>query len=179
MNNNESRSKKITLIIGLSIPVAMIIFIAVAINGPRWFSTIEPPVNDFLYLSGQQNPYASYVIKDGRLVLHEAPEPDAAQQTVQYQVHFFVHDVQANKSKEVTFEEAQQFRVDGSVRSPDGYSVEAGRRGGWFIFGYGRDYKNRYLVKDSYSEKLDLESSGSRYNYYWNFQFLGWITGEQ
>jgi len=94
-------------------------------------------------------------------------------------LHFFVHDVTANASREIPVEEAVKLALDGSVRSPDGFSIENGRRGGWFIFGYGRRSASRYIVKDSYSEKLDLETQNSSYNYYWNYHFLGWVSGNE
>jgi hypothetical protein len=175
----EEKKQNISLIIGLSIPVAMILFIAVAINGPRWFNTVEPAKFDFLYTTGQQNPYATYSVENGRLVLREQPGSDDASTAVQYPIHFFVHDVTENSSREIQPEEAMDLRLDGSIRSPDGFSVDAGRRSGWFIFGYGRNYRSRYLVNESYSEKLNLETNAGNYNYYWNFRFLGWVIDDE
>jgi len=179
MTMHEQKKQNISLIIGLSIPVAMILFVAVAINGPRWFNTVEPPVVDFLYTTGQQNPYSTYSIENGRLHLTEHPAPEGASPTVQYPVHFFIHDVSENISREIQEEDAMQLFLESSLRSPDGFTVESGHRGGWFIFGYGRDYRSRYLVKDSYSEKLDLETNTGTYSYYWNFRFLGWVNDNE
>jgi len=91
-------------------------------------------------------------------------------------VHFFIHDVSENLSREIQLDEAMELSLDGSVRSPDGFAVETGRRSSWFIFGYRRDHNRRYLIKESFSEKLKLESDNGAYNYYWNFRFLGWVT---
>ena len=76
MPMRDDKKQNISLIIGLSIPVAMIIFIAVAINGPRWFNTVEPAKYDFLYMTGQQPPYTSYLVSDGRLIINEGPAPE-------------------------------------------------------------------------------------------------------
>ena len=179
MTTQSDRKQNISLIIGLSIPVAMILFIAIAINGPRWFNTIAQPQNDFLYTTGQQNPYAVYLVKDGRLTLQENTVPEGVHTTQLPPLHFFVHDVSENASREIAEDEAMSLILNSSVRSPDGFSIETGRRGGWFIFGYGRDYKNRYLIKENYSEKLKLETQNNSYNYYWNFQFLGWVAGNE
>ena len=84
-----------------------------------------------------------------------------------------------NKSREIQLDEAQQLLLDGAVRSPDGFTISDGRRRGWFIFGYGRYNGNRYLVKESYSEKLNLESDSGSNNYYWNYRFIGWVTGNE
>ena len=179
MTTLDDKKQNISLIIGLSIPLAMILFIAVAINGPRWFNTVEPAKYDFLYTTGQDNPYAIYSVENGRLTLQEQAVPEGASPTIQYPLHFFVHDVSENSSREIKVEEAMQLALDGSIRSPDGFTIETGRRSGWFIFGYGRDYNSRYLIHDSFSEKLALETSAGSYNYYWNFRFLGWVTSDE
>jgi hypothetical protein len=76
-------------------------------------------------------------------------------------------------------DEVKRLMLDGGVRSPDGFTISDGRRRGWFIFGYGRYNGNRYLVKEGYSEKLDLESDSGSNNYYWNYRFIGWVTGSE
>lgn len=175
----NDKKQNLSLIIGLSIPLAMILFIAMAINGPRWFNTVPPAKYDFLYMSGQRNPYAIYLVVDGHLSLREEELPQGRDPVTTEPVHFFVHDVIENASREISIDEAKELALDGSLRSPDGFTVETARRRGWFIFGYSRDYNSRYLIKDSFGEKLDLESSSGAYNYYWNFQFLGWVMKDE
>jgi len=178
MSKQDEKKRNISLIIGLAIPVAMVLFIAVAINGPRWFNTVEPATFNFLYTTGQHNPYAIYSVIDGRLTLQEQTVPEGGVAAEQYQKRFFVHDVASNVSREISEDEALGLYLDSSVRSPDGFTIETGRRGGWFVFGYGRNYGNRYLVKDRFSDKLDLETNAGSYNYYWNFRFLGWVVSD-
>lgn len=179
MTAKHDKKKNVSLIIGLSIPIAMILFIAIAINGPRWFSTIEPAKYDFLYTTGQPNPYVTYSVDNGRLIAHERPEPENAATANPHPIHFFIHDVSENSSREIPVEEALNLSLDSSNRSPDGFTVVNGRRSGWFIFGYGRSSNNRYLVNESFSEKLNLETNAGNYNYYWNFRLLGWVTGDE
>lgn len=176
MPKQSDRKQNISLIIGLSIPVAMILFVAIAINAPNWFNTIEAPKYDFLYLTGQPNPYFTYLVKNGQVILKEGTVAEGDTRPAENPVHFFIHDVAENTSREITQEEALSLRLDGSIRSADGFALESGRRGGWFLFGYNRDYRTRYLVKDNYSQKLNLETQNTNYNYYWNIQFLGWLT---
>ena len=178
MTTRDTKTQNISLIIGLSIPVAMILFIAIAINAPRWFSIVEPAQVDFLYATGQKNPYVAYSVKDGRLVVTDTTPEDAIP-TTQYPIRFFVHDVAANKSREIELEEAKRLLLDGALRSPDGFTISDARYRGWFIFGYGRYNGDRYLVKESYSQKLDLESDAGNSNYYWNYRFIGWISGSE
>ena len=178
MTTQDAKWQNISLIIGLCIPVAMILFIAIAINGPRWFSSVEPATVNFLYVTGQQDPYVVYSVRDGRLAVTDTT-PEHVTATAQYPTHFFVHDVTANKSREIQLDEAKQLLLDGAVRSPDGFTISDGRRRGWFIFRYGGYNGDRYLVKESYSEKLDLESDSGSRNYYWNYRFIGWVIGNE
>ena len=178
MTTQDAKKQNISLIIGLCIPVAMILFIAIAINGPRWFNSVTPATVNFLYVTGQQDPYVAYSVKDGRLTVTDNT-PENVTGRVEYPTHFFVHDVTTNKSHEIQMDEAKQLFLDGAVRSPDGFTISNGRRRGWFIFGYGRYTGVRYLVKENYSEKLDLESDSGSNNYYWNYRFIGWVTGNE
>lgn len=178
MTTQDTKSQNISLIIGLSIPVVMILFISIAINGPRWFTDVEPPTVNFLYVTGQQDPYVAYSVKDGRLAITDNT-PENVTGRAQYTTHFFIHDVAANRSREIQLDEVQQLFLDGGVRSPDGFTISDGRRRGWFIFGYGRYHGERYLVKESYSEKLNLETESGGNSYYWNYRFIGWVTGNE
>ncbi len=175
MSDQSTKKQNIALIIGLSIPVAMVLFVAIAINAPSWFSTVEPPQYNFLYTDRRNNPNVSYLVKDDRLQRHDVDQSENATKPVEYQQRFFIHDVSANISSEISENEALELHLDGAVRSPDGFRLESGNRGGWFFFGYGRDYRTRYLVKENYSQKLELESQNENYRYYWNIQLLGWI----
>jgi hypothetical protein len=178
MTSHEDKKRNISLIIGLSIPVAMVVFIAVAINGPRWFNTVEPAQFNFLYSTGPYNSYVIHTVNDGQLEVHRQALPEGASPVPQDETRFFVHDVTLNVSKEIQEDEAIALRLDGSIRSPDGFAIETGRRGGWFIFGYGRNHRNHYLVKERYSQELSLESSTGARNYYWNFKFLAWVVND-
>ncbi len=179
MATKSTKKQNITLIIGLSIPVAMILFVAIAINAPHWFSTTEPPQYDFLYTSGHHNPHISYQVKEGRLQRQDTTVSQGGTKAAEVQQRFFIHDVSTNTSREVSEDEAMSLQLDGSLRSADGFRLESGNRGGWFLFGYGRDYRTRYLVKENYSKKLELESPDENYRYYWNIRFLGWINADE
>ena len=178
MTTQDAKKQNISLIIGLCIPVAMILFIAIAINGPRWFNSVEPAKVNFLYITGPHDPYLTYSVKDGRVAVTDNT-PENATAMAQYPTRLFIHNVTTNKSREIQLDEAKQLLLDGSVRSPDGFTISNGRRRGWFIFDYGRYNGERYLVKERYTEKLDLESDSGTNSYYWNFRFIGWVTGNE
>lgn len=179
MTAKKNNKQNISLIIGLSIPVAMILFIAIAINAPRWFNSTDPAKYDFLYTTGQADPNVTYSVENGRLIEKKRPVPENASTTSPHQIHFFVHDVSENSSREIQIEEALSLSLDSSNRSPDGFKVVNGRRGGWFIFDWGRRTNERYLTNESFSEKLNLETNAGNYNYYWNFRLLGWVTDNE
>lgn len=166
--------KNISLVLGLSIPVVMILFVAGSIYLPGLF---VKPHFDFLYMIND-NRYneQQFSVENGLLVRNSIiPKPSTAARP---SPRFFIHDVTTNKSREITFEQAQQLKLDSSPQSPDGLSVKPGSRGGSFLFffgGGGNDYSSRYLVGNGLSKKLNLDiDQGSPY-YSNNFRLLGWI----
>lgn len=168
--------ENISLLIGLAIPVLMILFIAVAVYFPRWFSTVEPPKHDFLYLVGDPYGDIQYSVRGGKLVKEkiQRPQPSYRRYRTGLETRFFIHRIRTNRSEEVTFENATKLKLDSKVNSPDGYSIVHGRRAAEFFPFFGRrDYRARYLKKDSYTEKLKIETSE---DYPYNFRFLGWVV---
>jgi len=174
-SSKPNKQQNISLIIGLSIPVLMMLFVALAINAPQWFTHVKPPQQDFLYSSGNNAPYTKYLVKEGKLTRVETTLPEGATRSTENDIHFFIHDVSANSSREISETEALKLSLNGNILSDDGFSMQSGRRGGWFLFGYGRDYRSRYLVKDNYSVKLNLINKNPQYRYYWNTIFIGWL----
>ncbi|MDE2439283.1 MAG: hypothetical protein KGN01_07890 [Patescibacteria group bacterium] len=171
----EFIKKNITLIVGISIPVLMILFVAASIYLPGLF--VQPKYN-FLYVSGDDYYYYNqyqYSVQNGKLVRNEITRPEGQTYPPQRDVKLYVYDVAKNESKEISFAEAQNLNLDSSNVSPDGFEVTYGSRGdGFFPFFFysGTDYNNRYLKGHNVSKKLNLQLSGSYYN---NFRFIGWI----
>jgi hypothetical protein len=91
----------------------------------------------------------------------------------------YIHDVEENRSKEVTFEEATKLSLDASTMSKDGFEVRHGRGGGDFLFfdSYS-DYNSMYLVGNHAALKLNLVVNQNMGYYYGNgdYRFLGWIN---
>ena len=167
--------KNISLIIGLSIPFLMIVLVAASIYLPGLFSP-QPKV-DFLYVTDDDYYQGhAYVVENGKLTKREVTYPEHYTPGV---TRLFVHDVLANESKEVSFEEAQQLRLDVNVKSPDGYEVVYGSAEyGFFplFFSGDRDYNSTYLKGRSTSKKLKLQiPSDGRYYSRDRARFLGWI----
>ena len=179
----EMIKKNITLILGLSIPILMILFVAVSIYLPRFFA--PQPKIDFLYTDGGDYYYGGapqYVVQNGKLVKNEVKIPDKGKYPYPPQPYvepkLFVHNTAKNNNGEISFAEAQKLNLDSSVVSPDGFEVVYGSRGGGifpFFFDSGTDYDAQYLKGHHVSKKLNVQSGGQRYGSPYNFRFLGWI----
>lgn len=174
--------KNLSLIIGLSLPLLMIVFVAAAIYIPALFAH---PTTDFIYAIGDGNYYrydainGEYVIQDGKIVRvppvypvdYPKPEQDIPSQ-------LYYHDVEENKSRQISLQEAQQLTLDAGPVSADGYEVVHGGGGGGgffpFIFSGGYDYNNVYLVGHNTSMKMNAQGVSS--NTYVDFRFVGWVV---
>lgn len=172
--------KNITLLLGFSIPVLMILFVAGSVYLPGFF--IKPHFN-FLYVSADDYYYYNYnngrqySVRDDRLVKTEIKPP----KNVNYKppradAKLYLYDVAKDRSKEISFADAQRLNLDPNIKSPDGFEIVDGSRDhGCFPFfpPGGADYNARYLKGHDVSKKLNLQLNGS--SDYYNFRFLGWI----
>src|SRR3989344_4219982 len=170
----EIIKKNITLVLGLSIPVVMILFVAGSIYLPGLF--IKPHFN-FLYMVND-NRYneQQFSVENGTLVRNIIiSKPSTATRP---SPRLFVHDVTVNKSREITFEQAQQLKINSSPQSPDNLNIKPGSRGESFLLffgGGGSDYSSRYLVGNGLSKKLKIETEQGSSYFSNNFRLLGWI----
>jgi hypothetical protein len=96
-----------------------------------------------------------------------------------YQTRLFIHDTDANTSREITFEEAQALSLRSLITSPDGVAVEweFSRGNGFFIFYNTSSSSGYYLTKGNARKSLDLINDTERYYYRNDFRFLGWVVG--
>lgn len=169
--------ENITFILGISIPVAMILFISLSVYLPGLF--IKPKFN-FLYSIDNNSYYDGghrYSISNGKIIKNEV---DLSQRRNAYapegEPKLFIHNVAGNESIEVSFADALKLNLDSNAKSPDGFEiVSGGSGGGFFPFFYsaGTDYNAKYLKGKSVGKKLYLQTSPQQ-NYY-SFYFLGWI----
>ncbi|MDO8657633.1 MAG: hypothetical protein Q7K55_02755 [Candidatus Levybacteria bacterium] len=163
--------KNLSLIIGFSIPIMMILFVAISIYIPKIFFN---PKYNFLYSTDEgYSTNQIYSVRNGRLFENPKPTPAYSDPRLYSNPQLYVHNVAANKSVPVTFEEAASFTLDSNVESPDGYKLENGSGGGFFPFFWSnRDYNVKYLVGHNASEKINVKTNGSNYS---SIHFLGWI----
>jgi len=160
--------KNIPLILGISLPVLMVIFVALSIYLPGFF---VKPKYDFLY-SDFDSYNNKYLVKTNSLELN----PNFRQEWVLFsrESKLYIHDIELNKSRQISFEDAKKLNLDSSSTSPDGFQIESGQGSEGifpFYFYSGADYSNKYLTGNHLSKKLNLTLTNS----YFNFMFLGWI----
>ena len=168
----EFIKKNIVLVIGMSIPILMIIFVAGSIYLPSFF--IKPQY-DFIYADGN-NPYFSkyeYFIQNGKLEREQKSEYQ--ERLGERDQKLYVYEVEKNKSKEISFEEAQKLTLDPSSTSPDGFEITYGKKSEGFFpifFWSHTDYETLYIKGHNViSKKLNIQPIGN----YLKFTFLGWI----
>jgi hypothetical protein len=145
--------KHLTLIIGLTLPVLMIIAVAAGIFVPR---LLNHPKTNFVY--------ASQSIQD---VLTPA---DKGGPVTPPSTKYYLHDVQKNASGEISEKDYKKMSLDTVATSPDGFKVETGSSDSFFG---GGNYRQQYLVGHGASYKLNLKVDQNDYSR--DFKFLGWV----
>jgi len=161
------------LVIGLAIPVAMVMAVAVSLVVPGLFA--PAPQWDFLYVVGDDWSQHEYDVQHGNLIRREVKYPEHYQPRDKRLV---VHRVATNESTEVSFEEAQALALDARTRSPDGYVVAYGTYGssGFFPFFFydGTNYATLYLKGHHTAKRLGVQTCQGGVCY-GRPRFLGWI----
>ncbi len=168
------KKEKVSLIIGLSLPILMIILVSLSIYLPKIFS--EKPEYDFLYIENLSFGDFIYQVKNNTLVeinrKENLPKRKPSENTPGPVAKIYIHDVSINQSREIDFSEAEKLKLDSSNKSPDGFEIVFGARNGGFpfLFFNSGNYETKYIRNNLFSQKLNLAPSR-----YYDFQFLGWI----
>jgi len=169
----EEKKKNIPLIVALSIPVLMIVLVAMSIYLPAFF--IKPKTNFIYTVGGDYCHQNIYSVKNGKVIEDEIKKPEENISCRDYhEARLFYYDVARNASREITLDEATKFTVDGSLKSPDGFEIVSGSYSFDIFFFSGSSYHDKFLKKGAYSRKLNMAAPTS----YYDFKFLGWVTGE-
>jgi hypothetical protein len=162
--------KNIPLIVGISIPILMILFVAGSIYLPSLF--VKPSYN-FLYLLGASCYGQPYSVVNGKLEQNDVKYP--ANYNPPAQPELFIYDATKDQSQQISFADAQNLNLDSTNQSPDGFEVVSGNSGGgdYFPFYFGPSNYNDgwYLKGHNIDKKINIQTVGN----YYNFTFLGWI----
>jgi hypothetical protein len=184
----EFLKKNFALVLAFTLPVALIIIIALSTYLPAVFL---PTNYDFIYTSCTNsinyhcNNYLQrrYSVADEKLVVNAIdPTQDSDKDGVPdvnegYDARIFFHDTEKNESREITLEEAQKLNLNELLTSPDGVTVSSNYDRGADIFPFfdNRSSHGYYLTKGKSRSKLNLINDDDRYYYRDNFQFIGWV----
>lgn len=165
--------KNLPLLLAISIPVLMVVLVAVSIYVPGMF--VHPHIN-FLYSTGDDVYGQPQYFVQGNTLVKADISSSTSRDIATGPIKLYVHDVSANSNHEVTYEEASMFNLDPDTTSSDGFEIVHGSSGSNFPFLFfetNDDYNTWYLKGHTISKKLNLQISGE--SYYNNFRFLGWI----
>ena len=176
------KNKNLPIIIGLSLPVMLILMIALSIYLPQLWTS--PPKYNFIYaINKSYYPFEEYYVENDKLAKRPKTYPQQPNvQPASGEVKLFIHDLTNNKSREISFEDGQRFKLNGAFTSPDGFQVTYGTTRDYSLFSlffnsYEENYNQLFLKKGNYTKKfnLPLPSTYYSYTYYQNFHFVGWI----
>lgn len=167
------RKENLPIIIGITLPLALIAVIAAVIFIPA--SLTEPPETDLIMVD---NNYAygagHYEVRGNALVLVEDPvPPNDPYYRKGNPPQLYRYDVETDRMTVITEAEAKKLRLDPSPTSPDGFSLDhGGGNGGVFPFFFFDDgNQGLYLRKGAYAQQM---STPAAYDM-WRYQFLGWV----
>lgn len=163
--------KNIPLILGFSIPVLMILFVAVSIYVPGLF--LHPKYNFLYSTGGDYYGREVYSVVNDRLI--QNPQSTTYPYEKPYPIpQLYIYNVTTNENTQVSFQDAKNFNLDSSDESQDGYKLEEGNSSdGFFPFFFYRRNNDEYLVGHNTSKKLNIKNAGT--SYYNTIHFLGWV----
>lgn len=166
-----------SLWLAVTLPFAMIVFVAGSIYLPRLWA--PKPQYGFVYTVHDSTTDATSIYKTrvvGEKITKEEVVLDENDMDLRNmkprfaEPHLYRYDAVTGESKNMTFEEAQTLKLDDRKKSPDGFEVS---QGGGFSgpFGGGSE-PSLYITGHSTSQKLDLRGADNAYE----FEFIGWIV---
>ncbi|HEX8763472.1 MAG TPA: hypothetical protein VF733_07010 [Candidatus Saccharimonadales bacterium] len=155
------------LILLFAIPVGIAVFAAIVVYVPRMFAK---PTYDFIYSVCTSYDYcdndfgvdsAGYVT-----ALRSSRGGPGSTSTLR------LYNTRDNSSRSLTLEEAKQYQLNTSSKSPDGYSLAKEDSDSGFLF-WGSYKSGWYLKNGAKKKKVELVTSDSYYLR--DINFLGWI----
>lgn len=166
--------KNISLLIAVSLPILMVVVIAASIYIPR--QSIKPQTN-FIYSTEEADGYLyyEYSVVAGKLIYKFPLISEYEKDKPIFEHTFYLHDVESDKSKKITFNEATALKLSNEKLSPDGYEVvRGGYNNSYFFLSVPSSYRDFFIKhKSGGSKKINLQvSNEAAYSY----EFVGWIV---
>lgn len=182
------------LLLALSLPILLFIGVWVTNFLPGLFS--QPKYN-FIYFNARElpygassefytiDPYTKKIVKDEITFSDYYWKNNPSETISSARAKFifptlYLYDVSSKISKPITLEDANNFIIDNSVKSPDGYEITHGQKASFdFIFpNTYTDYSSWVLSKSGQTIDLNLMKDPIKESAYYpsyNVKFLGWI----
>jgi hypothetical protein len=176
--------EKISVVIGLLLPVIFIIFVAIFISVRT--SSVQPQFSFIYAASSETSPQKygvvfenNYVVTNGKITLKPISRSKDILDNydVRKAMDLYLYDMKTETNQKITIEEAQKYVVSDDNISPDGYRVsyEYGNGGIFEMFGGNGSNYGYFVTKvDSGAKKKLNVATGENY---WNNEFnvIGWV----
>ncbi|MBU1177265.1 MAG: hypothetical protein ABIG88_02920 [Patescibacteria group bacterium] len=178
----EFIKKNFAILLAFALPIIFILAVVLITYLPSFSISTDynfiysSCINDARYYSHNCSGYLQklYSVVDNELII-KIPDVNEG-----YDARIFLHNTKNNESREITIEEAQTFKLNNLLTSPDGVTVSNyyNRGSEFFLFGAGSSY-GYYLTKGKSKSRLNFINQDDRYYYQDNFKFIGWILSEK
>lgn len=170
--------QNIPLVVGITLPLVLVVLVAIAVYLPRTFAD---PQYDFVYVVNDRTLYdrecETYVVDDaGQLTIEAEGADDIAPRRratcVRGVATWYLYDVSAKEERKVTFDALEDMSLSDEPISPDGY---------WFVRDYshsgifelfGSNNRNEWFLENN-SVRIPLDVSAQQYPY--DVSFIGWV----
>lgn len=166
MPNNSKASNHIKdLLLLFAVPIAIAVIAALVVYVPKLLAN---PKYDFIYtVCDSYNCKDDYTVdKTGNITVQYHTLELGYGGTASLRYYDAAHD----STKGVTLEEAKQYRLDASSKSPDGYTLTRENENGHGFLFWGNYDDNWYLKDGIKKKKVDLASESM------GIKFLGWVN---
>lgn len=158
------KKETLPLIIGIGLPLLLIVYVATTVYLPSLFNK---PLYDFIYTTGYDSRYVT--VENQTVKVNQKPSYRANEPPQQPEFNLYYYDVSKESSKLISVEEAKNYELDPSEKSPDGYAVsnDRDRSYSFFPFFYGGSDRGTYLTGHGVSKRVSEK--------YYDLKFLGWV----
>ena len=145
-----------------SIPAFIVVTVIAFLYIPRLFAN---PTHDFIYCEGYSCENRFSVDLDGKLIVtDDFNRYPRGSNTLHY------YDLEQDATRPIQAEEAGDYPLDPTSKSPDGYQLVQNSNNGGFLFW--SDYRNSWsLKKGLVSKPVSIQS--------YEIKFIGWVKDEE
>lgn len=164
MNKRRSTAKRDILLL-ISVPLGLLVLLAAIVYVPQ---ALARPTQDFIYTLCEDYYCGGRVgVHDGRV--RYQPELGVVRNPRPPILRYY--DVSAGSARPLTLQEAEDYQIDSSSRSVDGYALISEASSSGFLFG--GSSRNGWALKNGlYKKPVEL---GATDPYSSDVKFIGWV----